>query len=320
MNLIVVFKTLLPYLMIGFGTIGNLVIFLVFSRKKFEKNSSQNLLRVLAVADTFALIMVQFQSETSFGENAAHISKFSCKLFDYLSFVSAGIASWITAFISIQRYISINYTNTNINFYTKKFWQTIILIGIILWNMVVYSERVYYLNLFQSENSFNNNTNNLTEDLNFYCDIQDNAIKKILATIDFLNWILIPFLIMIINSIMIIKSIYISRKKLLHRNLGAKTLAKYKQDIQFSITIISLNILFFLFNMPIGLYNMFEYKGNILDYLSGFILSLQYICNVLIYILLNKQFRNELIKMFNLRESNESNNEFSNSKSRNIKL
>ena len=81
-------------------------------------------------------------------------------------------------------------------------------------------------------------------------------------------------------------------------------LKRLKKDVQFSVIIIAMNVLFFVFNAPIFVYNLLLGavlgSGNdLLKLLFNVLYYGQYIFNILVYIFLNKLFKKELASILN---------------------
>ena len=75
-------------IVILFGLVGNLVSFIVYSRKSFQKFSSQIYLRAMTVIDSFNLFfyMHHLISEAS-EQNFQFIDSITCRIHVYLSYV-----------------------------------------------------------------------------------------------------------------------------------------------------------------------------------------------------------------------------------------
>ena len=77
---------------------------------------------------------------------------------------------------------------------------------------------------------------------------------------------------------------------------------RFKRDFNFSLIILSLNILFVIFNLPICVVNLLDdaeyYVFNLVDVLF----YCQYIFNILVYLVANSEFKRELFIMLRIRK------------------
>ena len=294
------FKNICPIIIFIMGIFTNILIINVFSRKKFEKISSRNSMRFLAFADLLTILTI-ITDNNGFGLKFLEISKYSCKISLFLDHFLACNSIYILVYISFERLISIRYTNNRILF--KKSFCIAIMIFIIIWNFVIYIFHFLYydLKLIETHNtntSYLNNSNKTVSHLK--CDIFNKFHQDLLALINLINSTIIPFFMMLTCSLLIIHSIYKTRIKsrcFASRNVNSK---KSKQDIQFSITILFLNLVFFLLNLPIRIVDFSFYES---EYFSNFLDNLflcQYICHFFVYLFLNSLFRSELLLLFRI--------------------
>ena len=79
-----------------------------------------------------------------------------------------------------------------------------------------------------------------------------NDIQFYISLYDFINIVGLPFLLMLIFSSLLILAIFQSRNRLM-RNIAEQR--NFKQDIWFSVTSLSLNIIFLILNLPLSIIN-----------------------------------------------------------------
>lgn len=115
---------------------------------------------------------------------------------------------------------------------------------------------------------------------------------------DFVNATIVPFVSMFILSIGLIVCVYRSR---LRANSGSK------RDNRFAISAISLNIMFFVFNVPISIYGFMEIKSLILDQIMFTWFFSYFALGFYVQLIVNRDFRNEFLGLFNLKISAENN-------------
>lgn len=114
-----IFETILPPLIVLFGLVGNIITFIVFSRKKFEKVAMIFLFRVMTVTDSIALIqcLQAFFKYSSFQFDVSTLSEASCKFFIYFKYAVAPVKGWILVVIAARQYFSVKKTGYDINLF-----------------------------------------------------------------------------------------------------------------------------------------------------------------------------------------------------------
>jgi hypothetical protein len=127
--------------------------------------------------------------------------------------------------------------------------------------------------------------------------------ERTLQTMDLINSTIIPFLIMIISTILTVKSVFDSRKKMRQsRNQESSNVASRKRDIKFSITSIALNIIFLILNLPFALSAQIPNDlGNFCNFIVVLLLLLTYINHGTVFFInmfLNTLFFEELKDFF----------------------
>jgi hypothetical protein len=115
---------------------------------------------------------------------------------------------------------------------------------------------------------------------------------------DFVNATIVPFVSMFILSIGLIVCVYRSR---LRANSGSK------RDNRFAISAISLNIKFLVFNFPISIYGFMEIPSQIVDQIMFTWFFSYFALGFYVQLIVNRDFRNELLGLFNLKLSAENN-------------
>jgi len=282
-------------LLIVFGLIGNLMVFVIFSNKAFKKFPSRNIYRILVVFDSIALI---------YAVTNYFIINFSIIYQDYFFwfmrsdifykihfyFLNIFQSSYLLVFISIEKFISIRYPNNKI--IKMQIFQTIIVIAIIVCNLTAF-HFIYYLNIY--ENQTTNASNEAFKQMN-------KETEKIIGFIAIIYNTGLPFIIMIIFSILLIHTIFKSRLRIL-RLTNQHDRNRLKKDIQFAISSIFMNIFFLIFYLPfcislilnIDLFSE-SYKNVILPF--G---CLNYCDHFYVLIFSNSVFRRQVLLFFRVK-------------------
>ena len=290
-----------PFILIGAGVVSNLIIVLVFWRRQFKKASYKLFLSILAASDILSIITLLPYHIKINGVEIIFISNYTCKIFDFISYAFPANSSWLLALISIERLISIKFTSIRflkVNLFAK----ISICVMIFVWNLAIYMIRLLYTSTSSNENEIFmiSNTSNVNE-TEFTCGFSNLYLLNTMVWVDLVNSTLIPFAIMIFCSILIIREIFLSRFKAEDgkSKMSKKDLRKHKKDIQFSATILSLNVVFFLLNLPVCIINFFFQLDNSNPiYLSVVLVFYsQYTIHFLIYLILNTDFKMEFFRI-----------------------
>lgn len=282
-------KIPLPVMLVSTGLLANCLVIIVYSREKFNRLPTKNILRLIALADTFCLVQqTKFSLRYIFNIDIYTISSFMCKFFVYISHFNF-ISAWLLVYISTDRMLSILFPNI-----TKRLkpFQSIICFIICAINCIFFGQRLIYQELTIS------NVTNTT-----LCHIADKyqAYFKVFEWIDLMISILVPFVLMLLCSVFLIISIFQSRRRFRAKSSFAKR--KLNRDLKFSITLVFLDISFVSLNLPITVFflvNIWTHESLTWFYLLDDLYYASYSVNFFIYLLVNVEFRNEFLVMIHL--------------------
>ena len=303
--------SILSIIIVFIALIGNMLSFYLFSKKKFKKTFFSFYFRVEIIFDSlFLLIAVNYSLENLFSIDFKILSNLTCKLYYYFADIVTPIGHWILVLVTIDRYLSI-VSPSKFLFRNKKFFRLISCLVIVLFNLVFYiPDLIFYdLKLSYFDNLINNQT---IIESKFIC-VRDVVVLNYL---NFLNDCLLPFIFIMIFTILLIKAIYISRKKSrsnqstpptsFNNNNKIKT-----KDARFAFTSIAVNLVFVCLTLPsyltlmIGLYDYEIFV--VIDSIFYFLYFCQFGSIFFVNYLTNVIFRNEfksLIRMNNKSKSN----------------
>ena len=267
-----------------FGLIGNSLAFLVFSRKKFKNTIFSTYFRFLAVFDTLFFTLIIFNLLKVFEiVNIYFLSIYSCKISFYIIHVTTALSIWTMAIISLDRMFSIVLPNC-FQFRTKSINQVIIIIGMIIYNVLVYSPVPFTTNFEINQNITNQNEPKC-------------MINRILIYFELANTTIVPFFLMILSTILTLIKVFRSRK----RQSNQHSSSIKNKDIKFAITSISLNLLFLTFNLPVTIFAFFIDYSNEVEKFITTILTLLFQCNYFnlffVNFIVNNLFRQEFFNM-----------------------
>ena len=141
------------------------------------------------------------------------------------------------------------------------------------------------------------------------CWFSNERASDIISKIDFIRDSIVPFSLISIFTILMIKFIYFSRKKLFTRNkIFPRNKNLISKDLKFSVTVVCLNICFFILKAPYSIIVnivVVDYMKDLVDddnfriilELSKLFANSVYSVNFFIYLGLNSLFRNEFISI-----------------------
>jgi hypothetical protein len=210
-------------------------------------------------------------------------SSIACKAWNSFSYGLDALSPWSLVYISVEKYISIAFPSKRYIF-KRKNTQIIFIIVLILFNII------YHINVPFSYDI-------IVVDNNTYCGFVNDEWQSVISFMDLANCALIPFLLMLFFSILLIRAIFKSRRRI-HLSNSARENKRLKKDIKFAISLLSMNLLFILLNLPIEIYNLIYtntyYNNNIYISLS-YIYNLSSAVNFYLNLLTNNLFRKETL-------------------------
>ena len=220
--------------------IGNILSFYIFSRKKFKNTIFSSHFWYDILINLFYLFLpIDFYLGLSWDIEINMISDLVCKLYYYYEDVVTPISHFILAFISIDRYLTIAHPKkyafkNKISFHLK------CCIGITVFNFLYYIPSFFYFGLVFDSNETTNDTSNSFNNGSIYSCSRPIIVLNLLNV---LNDVIVPFGIMSIFTILLIKSIYDSRKRA--RSLTSTQNRTQSKYVRFAVTSIAVNIAFF---------------------------------------------------------------------------
>ena len=220
----------------------------------------------------------------TFNYDPTIISSIGCKIYQFYNYGMDAISPWILVYISIEKYISIAFP-------TKRFLLKKTRSQIIFFILLCVFNIIYHINLPFSFDliSVNNQT---------VCYFINEESQTIVSYMDLVNFFLFPFILMIFSSNMLIFIIFKSRNRVNHNN-SEKENKRLKQDIKFSITSLSMNLLFLILNLPIDIIEFLPlYNNNELYMIFWYIFNISSATNFYLILFTNSLFRREFVSLF----------------------
>lgn len=268
-----------------FGLISNLIGLITFSRKKFSKFSNRYIYITILLVDTTFLFYRAFDKLLSWVLNffLSSISQFSCKITKFITYSYFPISVYLLIWISIERFISIKYPNMKL--IKNKFAQFWIILIVVIYNCIIYIPVPLFFSL-------TNNTNNT---ICYLSDDYSNLIK----IIDLLQSTVLPFILMVVFSLLLMHTIFQSRLRIL-RMTRQLDRSRLKKDIKFAITSITLNALFIVLNLPLNVFELMKINSDLREYFY-FVFFFGSCVNFHVLFFSNPIFRKEVVCLFRIK-------------------
>jgi hypothetical protein len=276
-------STYLAPVIIILGLFGNLFGLIVISKKKLAKIGPQIVYIALFIFDLLKFFLI-FQPYTLFTFNVdiALFSSLICKTYFYINYVFASISPVLNVYISIERYISIAYSAKK-DFLRKKKIQLGFSIILVIFNLILYLPTVIDFELAIFENQT-------------ICGFNNFFWQETYGYIDLTNRVILPFVLMIIFSILIIYTIFKSRSRMTSNTRVNRT---FRKDVRFSLISITLNTSYIVFSLPISIILLqpnFRLNPFILFFI--FVYYIAYSANFYLLFLANSLFRGGFYSIF----------------------
>jgi len=265
------------------GIFGNLFGLIVISKKKLVKIGPQIVYIALFLFDWINFILIfQLYAAYEFNIDVTLFSSIYCKTYFYFNGVFAPISPMLSVYISIERYISIAYIAKK-DFLRQKKIQLIYIIAIALINFLLYVPIGIEFDIVIVENQT-------------FCNYVDFYWQEIYGYVDLTNRVIIPFVFMIIFSILIIYTIFTSRSRMASNTRANRT---FRKDVKFSLISITLNTSYIVFSLPISIL-LFTQNFWLNPFYKFFFLFfyITYMANFYLIFLANSLFREGFFSIF----------------------
>jgi hypothetical protein len=142
---------IVPMVIAGIGCIGNILVLLVYTRKKFAKNSLKSYFISLALTDSLTLVSsLKIFIAYYLGIEVELSSHLLCQMSEYCDFILPSVSAWTLVVISFDRMIKIIYTK-RMQFMNKLTFQVTTLLLIVLCNMLIYIPSLLFRHLTDKE-------------------------------------------------------------------------------------------------------------------------------------------------------------------------
>ena len=200
------------------------------------------------------------------------------------------ISPWCLVYISVEKFISIAYPAKRLIMKSTR-------------NQIFFIILLYFFNFFYHINIiFSFDIFPIPKNSSL-CTFSNYENQIIVTNMDLFNFIILPFFFMTLFSILLIGSLFKSRNRI-HLNNSPRDIKRLKQDIKFALSLLSMNLLFIVLNLPdeINLFFPFDFGRYVaLADLCSFSFAINFYLNLLT----NSLFRREFISLFIKKVSNQ---------------
>ena len=258
---------------------------------------------VCLVVETLCLLLTLFAVVTNI-----RLTSLYCKIYYSLGFILPAYSSWILVFISLERFISTAYSTSKLaKLIGNKRLQMVSLFFVLIFCICYYC--IDWLDYKLVYAVLVNDSSYVYYDSYVNGSISgcylDNNLYNILEYMNTFYETLIPFVLMVIQSALIIYSMRVARQRISQSN-SAIAKKRIQRDFEFARTILLLDLRFILFHLPHNLATnyitlfLLTNPSVFLQYLQNYLYyfyKIGYAINFLVYLIFNKNFRAEFIAL-----------------------
>ena len=252
-----------------FGLIGNVLMFVVFSKRRLRKLSISIYFQSMALVNLYITIN-WIKQYLNYVENYYLVkqSVFLCKAIMFTIYVAGPVSAWIQVVAGIDRFlITIVSPSSKFKLIQKRSFQIAIVVFIFVYNSGYYFHMLFDYNLVLT---IVNNSENNSSDYSVSCTNSDPLTIYIM---DLLNNALLPFIVMIGFSLATICGVQRAHRKAKNFSLPHSSSSEHAhrvrmRDIKFAVTMIVLNFIFFILNAPNPIISLIADYTNVYEYNS----------------------------------------------------
>ena len=291
---LIIYDLSISYTQLIFSLVGTTLGIMIFSRKNLKKFPMRRAYQCLLATDAFYVAKIAIQNTfvyTNIG-SLKLLSSFACKLYIYTNFLICTISSWLLVLISVERCIGIVFSNRIKTFENRKFEMLLIALTII-YNFLIYIPFLLYQDIQQS---VTNSTDSNETQINYDCEFGSTEQIQAFYLMDMINSTLVPYVIMLVSSIILIVFVIKSRIRVQH-SANSKEIKSLVKEIRFGMTILLMNFFFVILNLPIYVANYVDTLSDFMYDLIGFIFMMSFCINFYILAVFNKIIRKEVVRM-----------------------
>jgi hypothetical protein len=239
---------ILPYMIIIFGLIGNLLGLVSLAKRKQADSEIGpiHMYRFLFIIDSVVLItFINVTMERVYSIGLVYFHFFFCKLLIFFTLSLCSLSSFVLIYILIESFLSIKYPVES-NLLRKNKPQFIYTIVIFFINLLYFSPIILSYNITQLKSTKINNNNNNNVTSNLTCALESK--NEILLT--FINRILLPLILILFFSTILVYKILKSKNRI-NTFYNDRERRQFKNDVYLSVISISFNFIQYSFSLPL---------------------------------------------------------------------
>ena len=252
-------------IVIPIGVVLNLATIYIFSKSSrvTRQNAIINLLYIgLSAYDVLALFnsILFAQLLPSLGIYVVNYSTATCIGLNWWRKIVVQAPSWVQVIITFERFLSVVYPN-RFDLFKSKRNVVLMLISVFFSLTLVNMGQAWYYTVMVTQNQTiyskygDKITQQTVSELSSICT-NSNAVSLLTDIINVLFRFLIPFIIMIVLNVLLSKHLYQSKKRTANKNRS------FRQERNYTFTVIGFNVLFFVLNLPWAVYYILNYIQN----------------------------------------------------------
>lgn len=298
--------SIITTIVICIGLIGNVLSFIVFSRKTFNKLSLSFYGRALSIFDSFMFSNLIFQIGTVYITNTLlDSSSIACKINNYIAVGFSPVSGWILVVLSIDQLINVS-TVRRFQFMNEKKVQLALTVLILAVNLSLYVYAPINLELVAVNLDILNKTINV-------CSLIYLPHVYTFQLFYLVEANLVPFCLLMITTALILRNLRQSTHNLKafadSRQVFNMRLLKSKQVKQrkFALNSVFMNVLFVLLTTPCAFGVFFQTGINdsqiLLMRALYSLFFLNYSSHFFIHLFVNSVFRREFLTIVGLTSS-----------------
>lgn len=208
-------------------------------------------------------------------------------MYHYFNYGLDAFSPWCLVYISVERFVSIAHPTKSF-ILKKKRNQIYYFLILCAFNSI------YHINVPLSFDKFYFYDNNT-----IICFFNSDENQIIVTFMDLVNFILLPFFLMIIFSTLLTVTVFKSRARL---NDSLKENKNFRKDAKLSISLLAMNLLFILLVLPDEIDLFLPFNNDIYQPLAR-LCNFSFSINFFVILSINSLFRKEFISLFVKRKS-----------------
>ena len=282
---------------INFATLlGSIFTFVVFSRKVFEKSSIQIYCQSLAIFDLFVLVplLVGFIGAVQ-NVSITTVDDFWCKFVNFVTVGLSPIPGWILVVFSLDQLVIVSMTR-RFPLFKKKWFQCSLIAGIFVFHCGLYSSTFVLIGRLKIA-------------VNGGYDISCDTMSLVIPIIYLIESSLIPFIIIVIITILIVRILVKSRRRVsitVSLPAGNRSASLKTRELKFAFNSVVLNFFFIALTSPQIFHYIFpeeDYALNDLVTTICFVFFyLNFALHFWVHFVVNSVFRTEVLIILRIRK------------------